>query len=149
MAETKSVTDIRDEIDASFQAYAAELAQAGPHWERKPATAGEGENAWCAREVAEHIAGAGLFFGQGIAQAIGADAPQLERITLTSADEALGKTRATHTALMDVVAQVKDDQLPMEIDHPRLGKQTLGGILGIVNYHLNDHANQLKTLRTS
>ena len=146
MAETKSAADICNDISASYALYAAELGQAGPHWETKPA-AGDGEDAWCARQVAEHIAGAGLFFGQGIAQAIGVEAPQLERISLASADEAVAKTNETHSVLMSVVEQVSDSQLGMEIDHPRLGKQTLGGILGIVDYHLKDHAGQLKALR--
>ena len=64
-----------------------------------------------------------------------------------TAADAVAKTTETHAALAGVVAQVKDAQLGMEIDHPRLGKQTLGGIIGVVTYHYNDHANQLKTLR--
>jgi hypothetical protein len=148
LAETKSITDIRDEIAASFETYATELAQAGPHWDRKPPS-GDGEDAWCARQVAEHIAGAGLFFGNGIATAIGADAPALERISLDSVDQAVSKTSETHAALMRVLDNVTDSHLPTEVDHPRLGKQTVGSILGIVNHHLNDHANQLRTLRES
>ena len=100
-----------------------------------------------ARQVAEHIAGANLFFGAGIAEAIGVTAPALEKLSLGSAADATAKTTATHAALTAVAAKVSDAQMAMEIDHPRLGKQTLGGILGIVVYHYNDHANQLKTLR--
>jgi len=48
---------------------------------------------------------------------------------------------------MDVVNKVTDDQLEIAIETPQLGKQTVGSILGVVSYHLNDHANQLKTLR--
>ena len=146
MAQTKSADDIRSEIGDAFDVYVAELEQAGPHWDRKPAS-GEGEDAWCAKQVAEHIAGASLFFGAGIAQAIGIDAPALERIELADVNAAAAKTRANQQTFMSVVAQVKDEQLPMEIDHPRLGKQTLGGILGIVTHHHRDHANQLKSLR--
>jgi hypothetical protein len=97
---------------------------------RKPAS-GEGEDAWCARQVAEHIAGASLFFGAGIAQAIGVDGPALERIELPDSAAAAAKTQANQAAFMAVAAHVKDDQLAMEVDHPRLGKQTLGGILDI------------------
>ena len=147
MAEIKSIDDIRNDIAASFALYAAELAKAGPAWDRKPANAAEGEEAWCARQVAEHIAGAGLFFGAGIAQAIGVTPPQLERIELASADQAVLKTKETHAALMAVVAQASDAQLAVESDYPRLGKHTLGGILGIVDHHLRDHASQLETLR--
>jgi hypothetical protein len=144
-----TVAEAKSSIDAGFATYIAELAQANDCWEKKPSGAPEGESAWCARQVAEHIAGAGPFFGQGIAKAIGAAGPAPERFTLADADSAVAETRRSHGLLMDVVGQVKDDQLSMEIDHPQLGKQTLGGILGIVAYHLNDHENQLKALRTS
>ena len=134
-------------IDAGFAAYIAELGQAAAVWDKKPDNSADGEAAWCARQVAEHIAGAGPFFGQGIAAAIGVSGPTPSLIQFPDASNAVAETQRTHGLLMDVVAQIKDDQLAMEIDHPRLGKQTLGGILGIVSYHLNDHANQLKTLR--
>ncbi|MGH2610014.1 MAG: DinB family protein [Tepidiformaceae bacterium] len=148
MAETKTADDIRGEIGSAFDAYMVELEQAGPHWERKPG-AGEGEDAWCARQVAEHIAGASLFFGSGVAQAIGVAGPELQRVELPDASAASSRTRDNQAAFMAVIAQVRDQQLGMEIDHPRLGKQTLEGILGIVTYHHRDHANQLKTLRES
>jgi hypothetical protein len=146
MTETKTADDIRSEIGSAFDAYIAELEQAGPHWERKPAT-GEGEDAWCARQVAEHIAGASLFFGAGIAQAIGVPAPALQRVELPEATNAVARTRENQAVFMAVASHVKDEQLATEIDHPRLGKQTLGGILGIVTYHHRDHAQQLRTLR--
>jgi hypothetical protein len=146
VAETKTADDIRSELGTAFDEYVAELEQAGAHWERKP-VGGEGEDAWCARQVAEHIAGAALFFGAGIAQAIGVQGPALERVELADASAAAAKTRANHALLMGVVGQVQDGQLPQEIDHPRLGKQTLGGILGIVTYHHRDHAQQLRALR--
>ncbi|MBA4180400.1 MAG: hypothetical protein C0506_07420 [Anaerolinea sp.] len=143
----KTAASVRAEIQAAHQAYMAELKQAGAVWDVKPPAGGEGEEAWSARQVAEHIAGANLFFGAGIAQAIGAAAPAMARMELASAADAVARTTETHAALATVVADVKDSQLGMDIDHPRLGKQTLGGILGIVAYHYQDHANQLKALR--
>ena len=142
----KTAASVLAEIETAHAGYMAELKQAAGGWETKPA-AGEGEDAWSARQVAEHIAGANLFFGAGIAEAIGVKAPGLERIALASAADAAAKTAETHAALAAVAAKVSDSQLAMDIDHPRLGKQTLGGILGIVIHHYDDHANQLKTLR--
>ena len=136
-------------IDAGFNTYISELEQCGSVWETKPSGAADGEAAWCARQVAEHIAGSGPFFGAGIAQAIGVSGPTPAPLQLADVQTAVSETKRTHGLLMDVVAQVQDDQLAMEIDHPRLGKQSLGGILGILSYHLNDHASQLKTLRAS
>jgi hypothetical protein len=146
LADTKTTDDVRNEIASAFDGYMAELEQAGPHWDRKPSV-GEGEDAWCARQVAEHIAGAGPYFGAGIAQAIGVQGPTPAPIQLPDPGAARIKTRENHGLLMDVVAQVKDEHLSMEVNHPRLGQQTLGGILGIVTYHLKDHASQLRALR--
>lgn len=142
-----TAAEIQASISQAFDTYIAELAQTGPVWERKPAGSADGEAAWCAREVAEHIASSGPFFGAGIAAAIGVAGPTPARISLENVDTALAETRRTHGLLMEVVAQVKDEQVDQEIDHPRLGKNTVGGFLGIVTYHLNDHAQQLKTLR--
>lgn len=137
----------RDAISRAFDTYIAELEQAGPGWERMPAGSADGEAAWCARQVAEHIAGSGLYFGSGIARLIGVEGPQPAAIELASAPVAVAKTRETHGLFMGVANQVQDSQLGLEVDHPRLGKQSVGSILGIVAYHLNDHANQLNTLR--
>jgi hypothetical protein len=142
-----TAAEIRETIDKNFAAYLAELEQVGAVWEKKPEGSPDGEAAWCAREVAEHIASAGPFFGAGIAQAINVPGPTPSRMAFPTHSEALSETRRAHGLLMDVVTKVTDEHMGMEVDHPRLGKQTLGGILGIVAYHLTDHAGQLKTLR--
>jgi hypothetical protein len=142
-----SAAEIQASISQAFDTYIAELAQAGAVWEMKPATSSDGEAAWCAREVAEHIASAGPFFGAGIAAAIGVPGPTPDRISLENVEVALSETSRTHGLLMEVVAQVRDEQVDQEIEHPRLGKNTVGGFLGIVTYHLTDHAQQLKKLR--
>lgn len=143
-----TAAEIQASIAAAFDAYMAELQQCGAAmWEKKPEGSPEGEAAWCAREVAEHIASAGPFFGAGIAAAIGVPGPTPARVTLENVETAIAETRRTHGLLMDVVRQVKDEQVGQEVEHPRLGKNTVGGFLGIVAYHLNDHAQQLKSLR--
>lgn len=141
-----TVAEAQASIAAAFETYLSELSQAASVWDAKPAAA-EGEAAWCAREVAEHIAGAGPFFGMGIARACGIDGPSPARISLPDASAAVEETKRTHGLLMDVVAKVKDDQMGIEFEAGQLGKQTVSGLLGVVSYHLNDHANQLKTLR--
>ncbi|MEO8539104.1 MAG: DinB family protein [bacterium] len=144
-----TAAEARSAISAAFDTYIAELGQAQPVWDTKPATSAEGEDAWCARQVAEHIAGSGAFFGQGIARAAGLEGPTPARLELADAASAVSETTRTHGLLMGVVDQLNDDHLAVEFDHPQLGKQTIGGMLGIVSYHLNDHAKQLSTLRTS
>ena len=142
-----TAAEIQASIAAAFDTYMAELRQCAAIWEKKPEGSPDGEAAWCAREVAEHIASAGPFFGAGIAAAIGVPGPAPARITLESVETAVAETLRTHGLLMEVVAQVTDEHVGREVDHPRLGKNTVGGFLGIVAYHLNDHARQLKSLR--
>lgn len=142
-----SAASVRATIVRNYETYAAELKLAGPNWERNPPAGGEGEEAWNARQVAEHIARAVSFFGSGIAAAIGAQGPQMQRYEFPSAGAATTTTADAQKAFMAVVGNVTDAQMTTEIDHPRLGKQTLGGILAIVAHHYVDHANQLKTLR--
>lgn len=142
-----TTADIQSSIAAAFDTYLAELQQCGAVWEKKPEGSPDGEAAWCAREVAEHIASAGPFFGAGIAAAIGVPGPNPARITLENVETAVAESRRTHGLLMGVVSQVKDEHVGQEVEHPRLGKNTVGGFLGIVAYHLNDHAQQLKSLR--
>ena len=140
-------TEIRQSIDQAFAAYMAELEQVATVWERQPAAAAEGEDAWCARQVAEHIASSGPFFGAAIAAAIGVPGPTPERVTFADFESSLDGTRQRQQLLMDVVVRLSDEHISREVEHPRLGKNTVGGLLGIVTHHLNDHAGQLKTLR--
>ena len=141
-----SAAEAHSAISAAFDTYIAELARAAAVWDQKPANSAEGEDAWCARQVAEHIAGSGPFFGAGIAQAVGVDGPVPARVEFPDPSNAVAETTRTHGLLMDVVSKLNDDHLAIEIDHPRLGKQTVGSVLGIVSGHITDHANQLKTL---
>ncbi|MGI8926058.1 MAG: DinB family protein [Tepidiformaceae bacterium] len=133
-------------ITAAYETYLAELKLAGPKWELAP-PAGEGEEAWCARQVAEHIAGAATFFGAGIAGALSIEGPGRFQPSFASAAEAVAATPEAHAKFMAVVGQVPEDKVAMEIDAPRLGKTTIGGIMGIVAHHLEDHAGQLRALR--
>ncbi len=139
--------EIRQAIEQAFAAYMAELEQVAAVWERKPAGAAEGEDAWCARQVAEHIASSGPFFGAAIAAAIGEPGPTPERVNFSDFESSLDGTRQRQQLLMDVVVRLSDEHISREVEHPRLGKNTVGGLLGIVTHHLNDHAGQLKTLR--
>ena len=134
-------------ISKAFETYMSELKQSATHWDRKPTAGGEGEDAWCARQVAEHIAGAGPYFGKTIAKVAGLPEPALERVELPSFEEAVPATENGHAALMGVVSKLTDEQLALAFQSPQFGDQTLGGVVGMVAYHLNDHAQQLKTLR--
>jgi hypothetical protein len=143
----KNTAALSADIAKAYDVYMAELKQAGPTWDRKPAGAKEGEAAWCAREVAEHIAGAAGFFASGIARAINATAAAPQRHSLADANAAVAAMPGIQAALLEVVSQVPDGQLSPELEFGPLGKTSLGGVLGILAHHYGDHANQLKTLR--
>ncbi len=134
-------------IDAAFQGYMTELEQCGPVWEKKPEGSPEGEAAWSARQVAEHIASSGPFFGASIARAIGVSGPTPAMVSLADLDAAIAETKRGYGLLVGVVTQVKDEQLDQEVELPRLGKMTVGNIVGLVSNHLKDHTGQLRTLR--
>ncbi len=136
------------EIEAAYAEYMSELKLAGPHWETKPAGGAEGEAAWCAKEVAEHVASAGGFFGMSIAKATGqANVPSPARPSFASADEAFAQTPAEHAKAVSAVLQVQESQLATETEFGPLGKTNIGAVVGVVSFHLRDHAGQLKTLR--
>lgn len=138
--------ELKANIENALAGYLAELKLAAPHWERQPA-AGEGEEAWNARQVAEHIAGAATFFGAGIATALGVPGPERRQMQFASAEEALSGTETAHQALLGVVGGLSDQQVAAEIEAPRFGKTSVANLLGIVTGHLGDHAGQLRKLR--
>jgi hypothetical protein len=139
MAEV-TAPGLKADVAKAYEEYAAELKLAGPHWEVKPASEKEGEEAWCARQVAEHIAGASGFFGAGIAKAAGIEAPRGGQFQFAD-------TPGAQANLMTVVDQLQDSHLGVEMEFGPLGKTTLGQVVGVVSYHLRDHAKQLKSLR--
>ena len=138
---------VRASIETALAGYVAELRLAGPHWDRKPVGSADGEAAWSARQVAEHIAGAATFFGAGIAGALGIPGPSRNQPAFNSVDEAVGGTQTAHEALFGVVDALSDEQLVLEFEAPRFGKTSAGNLLALVVNHLGDHAGQLTTLR--
>ncbi len=139
----------RANVENALQAYVAELRLAGPHWERKPTGSPEGEAAWNARQVAEHIAGAATFFGAGIASALAIPGPARNQPTFETAEDAMAGTATAHEALFGVVDALSDDQIGTEFEAPRFGKTSAANLLALVANHLGDHAGQLRTLRSA
>jgi len=136
------------DINGAFDAYMTELRQSpAALWETKPSGAAEGEEAWSARQVAEHLAGAATFFGAGIAMFVQVPGPERAAASYPTVDEAVKGTPEAHEKLLSVVRNIPPEKLAMEIEAPRLGKNTVSGFLGIIAHHLRDHAGQLKTLR--
>jgi hypothetical protein len=140
-----SVQELRNGIKQSYDIYVAELKLAGPVWEKKPGT-GEGEEAWSARQVAEHITGTARFFAVALIRTLGGTAERSAPPEHPSLDNALGGTEQSFAELDAVVAGISDDQLALET---KFGERSVESVLGIVIEHYKDHAGQLKTLRGS
>lgn len=139
--------NLKAALRAASSAYMSELKQAGDVWDKKPAAAGEGEDAWCARQVAEHIAGASLYFANGLAKAIGAEPPAMQRFEFATAADAVEPTERGSLALLGVIDVVTDEQMAMEFDTGVMGKQTPRWLIDLATTHFSDHAKQLAELR--
>jgi hypothetical protein len=142
----QTVAELKTAIQQGSENYLSELKLSGPNWEKKPAS-GEGEDAWCARQVAEHIGGACGYFAAGIARVIGTTPPPATAAQLADENAAVAHIPGALATLLGVVDQIKDEQLAIETEFGPLGKSTLARIVGICGYHFNDHAGQLKALR--
>lgn len=139
---------LRSDIATAFGEYMAELVQAGPSWEAKPSGSADGEGAWSARQVAEHIAQAGGFFGMAIGKAAGAQGPAMSSPQFSDVAAAAAATPVSHLGLWEVSQHVQDSHLGAEIKNfGPLGDTNLGAVMGVVAYHYRDHANQLRALR--
>ena len=138
---------IASELTAGCGEYTAQLKLVtDAEWERKPAPGGEGEDAWSARQVAEHVQGACGFFGNAAAKVAGFDGPGRTYSELPTVAAAIDGLPAAFGALQAVVTKLSAENLAAEVDAP-WGKTTLGGLLGGSAAHFKDHANQLKALR--
>ena len=145
MSET-TVSSLGSELASACDEYLAELRQVGADaWERKP-SAGEGEEAWSARLVAEHVQGACGFFGNAIGKAAGIEGPGRTYSELPTPVAAVDGLPPAIAALQAVVAKLDEATLAIEADAP-WGKSTVGGIVRGAGTHFRDHANQIRTLR--
>jgi len=145
MSET-TVSSLGSELASACDEYLAELRQVGADaWERKP-SAGEGEEAWSARLVAEHVQGACGFFGNAIGKAAGIEGPGRTYSELPTPVAAVDGLPPAIAALQAVVAKLDEAKLAIEADAP-WGKSTVGGIVRGAGTHFRDHANQIRTLR--
>lgn len=140
-----SIESLKAGVGTAYDFYISELVLAGPHWERKPTGARRAEDAWCARQVAEHIAGNSG--GGGIAKAIGVEGPSASRPELVDAAAAVAATPAAHRQLLAVLDRVQDSHLAQELEFGGMGTMTVANVIGVLMWHFYDHAYQLKALR--
>jgi hypothetical protein len=132
--------ELREAIAAGREELRAALEAArGGDWERKPAQ-GEGEDAWSAREVAQHVIPSEAFFATAICTACGYPGVEFSNRSYATADEAL--------AALDEVIEVTNKKIKYVTDtdlekaHDRFG--SVEGLMKVSAGHLRDHAAQIK-----
>ena len=135
-----------DEVRADVAAARAELASAlaaapSDAWERKPES-GEGEDAWSAREAAQHVIGAEMYFASAVCEACGYDGPEspfADGLELASPEAASAALEQAAAAADSKVQHVTAGDL--ERSHERMGP--LPAIFESWSGHLRDHAAQI------
>ena len=143
----KTADELRADLASARANYLRELAQAAPHWERRPGGSPDGEDAWSARQVAEHIAGTAGFFANGIAKGVGLDGAATSRPELPTCDDALAATPAALDRLDAVTASISDEQLRTEFELAPLGTTTVRYLVELAASHIENHTGQLSALK--
>jgi hypothetical protein len=132
----QQVRSARSELEAT-------LGQCSDKWEVKP-QGGEGEDAWCQKEVAQHVIGADWFFTNGIAQACGAPAMDRPSIDVATPQAALQSLQTVGAADDKILSMVQDGDLAKTFELRGLGSQSVEQMLQIMAGHARDHANQVQ-----
>jgi hypothetical protein len=122
----------------------AALHGAATKWELKPA-AGDGEDAWCPRQVVEHMVGSEWYFTNFISQACGA--PALDRPTLDVASPAAAAATVTRVGAYcdNVLRHVSDGDLAKTWELRQSGTQTVEQMMRTIDVHARDHLDQIRT----
>ncbi len=131
--------ELRSDLAAAREEFKSALSLVGPGWEKTGE--GTGEDAWSARQTAEHAIPVEAFFTTTICTTCGYPGVDEVKGSYASPAEA-----ATH---MDEVAEMCNKKLKyvsaedLEKKHERFG--TAGELLAMNAHHLRDHAAQMRT----
>ena len=134
--------ELRADLDSARKELEAAIQAAAPNWEREPES-GEGEEAWSARQAAEHVVRSEVFYARTASQALGRDDPANPFADappqFPDVDAALAAYGLAVEAADSVLAQVTVEDLAVE--HERHGN--VEGILTSHLEHVRNHANQI------
>ncbi len=132
----QAVREARSEAEAA-------IGECNEKWESKPA-AGEGEDAWSPKEVAQHIIGAEWFFTNMIGQACGAQAMERPQIDVSTPHSAVASLRQVGGTDDRVLRHVTEGDLTKTYETRNLGTRSVEEMLTIIVSHGRDHVNQLR-----
>ena len=140
-----SADELRKNFTVAGGALRTTLQSADRNWERKPNNDAEGEEAWSAREAAEHVVSSVVYFASTACQSSGypkLESPfpsrELSFPTAATAIEALDKAVAVATP---AIGQITEQDLTAS--HERMG--TVENVLTILVTHLRDHTTQIQS----
>ena len=115
------------------------------NWERQPSGSADGEEAWSARQAAEHVVGAELFFAGTVCKSCGYAKPVNPlsdgAISLPTPSAAVEMLDHAIAATTPAIRQISDTDLATT--HERMG--TVENAMKIWIGHVRDHANQIQT----
>lgn len=130
--------ELRTAIAEGRQAFRDALSAAAAGWERQPG--GTGEEAWSARQVAEHVIPAEAFFTTAVCKACGY--PGVDRVTgsYATAQDAIKHFDEVVEMCNKKLKYVSETDL--EKKHERLG--TSADVMAMNANHLVEHAAQVR-----
>ena len=134
----QAIVEARADLQAAFH-------DAHDAWEKKPAGAQEGEDAWSPRQVAEHVIGAEVFFASGISQACGA--PKLDRPPIDVSTPAAAAASLTRCGAIadNVLRHVSEGDLA-KTTQMRQGEMSVEQMMALVARHGHGHAEQIRAV---
>ena len=140
-----SADELRKHFAVAGGALRTALEGADQTWERRPNNDAEGEEAWSARQAAEHVVSSVVYFASTACQSSGypkLESPfpsrELSFPTAATAAEALDQAIAVATP---AIGQITDQDLAAS--HERMG--TVENVLTVLVTHLRDHAAQIQS----
>jgi hypothetical protein len=139
-----SPKELREDLVEARAELQAALHEAHTAWEQKPAGASEGEDAWCPRQVAEHVIGAELFFANGVAQACGAPGPERQAPDVSSPAAAAASLTRFAAKSDNILRHVSQDDLA-KTHTMRIGELSVEQMLTVMASHARDHAQQIRS----
>lgn len=130
--------ELRSALAAARVELRAAIAAAASNWEQAPAE-GDGEEAWSARQTAEHAIAAEAYFTTAICEACGY--PGVDRVSAAypTAEAAIDGHEGVAEMCDKKLRHVTEKDLEMK--HERWG--TVADLLALSAHHLRDHAAQI------